>query len=205
MAKRKTAAAQSEAVNADESITQTPVPEETVIDSTDFDPAKLEAMPSGEPANDTNPAIAPTNGHAAAVRQRRSVEHSKLTVPAGDMLVHLLDKGDNEAGIGIRITFQDGAKGRPTEEEKSIIRRVIKGEGEERPSGFAWNKENNMWHKEIGADSPMSRSVAIRLDAESRVERLAEELREHQADPVGFAEMVQQRREQAAQVQTIPD
>jgi len=34
------------------------------------------------------------------------------------MLVHLLDKGDNEAGIGIRVEFPQDRKDRPTAEEK---------------------------------------------------------------------------------------
>jgi hypothetical protein len=34
------------------------------------------------------------------------------------MLVHILDKGDNEAGIGIRLGFPEGSKDHPTAEEK---------------------------------------------------------------------------------------
>ena len=163
-----------------------------------FDQAIAAQQAVSEPANET-----PANGHAAAVKQRRAVEHSKIAVPAGDLTVHLLDKGDNEAGIGIRVTMPEGRK--LTEEEKEIIRSNVKGEENGYPSGFAWNGQMGMWHKDIGGDSAPARAVAIRLDAESRVNRIADELRQHQADPVGFAEMVQQRREQAAQGAALPD
>jgi hypothetical protein len=68
-----------------------------------------------------------------------------------------------------------------------------------------------MWHKHIVrpgedvAEVPSSRPVAIRLDAERRVEKLAEALREHIADPVGYADMIRQQREQAANRERIPD
>jgi hypothetical protein len=62
-----------------------------------------------------------------------------------------------------------------------------------------------MWHKDIGADAHTAKAVAIRLDAESRVEKLAEALKQHQADPVGYAEMVQQQREEAKNAERIPD
>jgi hypothetical protein len=135
--------------------------------------------------------MAGPDGHAAGVRRRQ--EHSKLTIPAGDVLVHLLDKGDNLAGIGIRVEFPEGSQ-RPTEEEKEIIRRHI--QGEDGRGGFTWKSPIKLWHKSIVRqgenpdDVPPSRPVAIRLDAESRVQKLADALRQHQADPQAYADRV---------------
>jgi len=64
------------------------------------------------------------------------------------MKVQFIDKGDNRAGIGIRVVFPEGSKNRPTAEEKEIIRQHIKGaEGEN--TGFGWNGQVGMWHKQI--------------------------------------------------------
>jgi hypothetical protein len=171
-------------------------------DPMDFDPAKLEAQAAP-------PAEANGRSHAASVRKRQTQEHSKLTIPAGDMLVHLLDKADNAAGIGIRIEFPEGSKGRPTEEEKEIIRRHVMGEpGQE--SGFGWNRKLGMWHKDIVREGenpravPPNRAIAIRLDAERRVHNLADALRHHAADPAGYAARIEQERERAGQGQEIP-
>ena len=133
---------------------------------------------------------------------------STLGVPAGDLIVKLIDKGDNRAGIGIRIDTLDGRT--LSDEEKQVVREIVRGDGGDR-TGFEWRPEIRMWHKPIirqgehPADVPPSRPVAIRLDAENRVQALAEALRELQADPVGFADRVQQRREQAAEAGRIPD
>lgn len=150
----------------------------------------------------------PHHGFANAVSHRRNNLPSTLGIKAGDMQVQLIDKGNNMAGIGIRVVFPEDRK--PTEEEKAIIRHHVKGEGDER-TGFNYNGSLGMWHKDIArpgegpSDIPASRAVAIRLDAESRVEKLAEALRQHSADPVGFAESVRQRREEAANAERIPD
>jgi hypothetical protein len=143
------------------------------------------------------------NGHVEAIKKRTAQPHSKTTFPAGDMIVHLIDKGENEAGIGIRVEFPQGAKNRPNEEEKAIIRRHVKGE-EGQESGFAWKGDFGMWHKDIGRDSSPNRAVAIRLDAESRVQKLADALKHHAIDPSGYAERIQQEREHAPEGR-IPD
>ncbi len=169
--------------------------------------AAATAMPT---EHATPPAHTHHNGHAAAVKKRQSTPHVKLSVPAGDTVVHLLDKGDNTVGIGIRIAFPEGAKDRPTPEEKEIIRQHIKGEEGER-TGFNWDRQANAWIKPIvregehPQDIPTTRPVAIRLDAENRVAKLAEALKHHQADPVGYAEQVKAQREQAAQGRGLPD
>jgi len=62
-----------------------------------------------------------------------------------------------------------------------------------------------MWHKEIGIDSPPARSVAIRLDAESRVKKLADALKQYHHDPVGYAKQIQQERQLVNQGDRIPD
>ncbi|OWK42103.1 hypothetical protein FRUB_04181 [Fimbriiglobus ruber] len=129
---------------------------------------------------------------------------------AGDMKVRLVDKGDNAAGIGIRVEFPEGSTNRPTPDEKEVIRRHIKGEEGEQ-TGFNWNGSMGMWHKPIARpgehadDVPSARAIAIRLDAENRVESLAEALREHAADPLSYAQMVRRRREEAAEGQRVPD
>ena len=141
--------------------------------------------------------------HAARVNRLPST----LGVQAGDLIVKLIDKGDNRAGIGIRIDTLDGRT--LSDEEKQVVREIVRGDGGDR-TGFEWQPVIKMWHKPIlrsgehPADMPPSRPVAIRLDAENRVQALAEALRELQADPVGFADRVQQRREQVAEAGRIP-
>jgi hypothetical protein len=181
--------------------------------ATDFDPAQIEreSEQRAASAHIANPSSTPrpSNGHAASVGRRQHKLPSTLSVKAGDMQVQLIDRGSNQDGIGIRVVFPDDRK--PTEEEKAIIRAQVKGD-DDKPSGFTWmGGDIGMWHKHIvrdgehAADVPPSRPVAIRLDAESRVQKLAEALREHSADPVGYADMVKQRREQAAESSRIPD
>jgi hypothetical protein len=161
-------------------------------------------------AHIANPSSRPTTSHAETVGKRQSKLPPMLNIPAGDTLVQLIDKGDNQAGIGIRIAFLEGAKNRPTEEEKAIIRRHVKGE-EGEPTGFTWKRDLGMWHKPIVRpgenphEVPPSRPVAIRLDAERRVKDLADDLKQLQADPVGYAERLRLEREQAAQREPIPD
>jgi hypothetical protein len=68
-----------------------------------------------------------------------------------------------------------------------------------------------VWHKDILREGerpdevPPSRAVAIRLDAESRVKKLTAALAQHQFDPVGYAESVQQERQLASQGHGIPE
>ena len=156
------------------------------------------------PGHIANPSSKRRESHAAAVRKLPGT----LTVMAGDLAVRLIDAGDNGMGIGIRVEVPEGCK--LTEDEKAIIRRHVKGEDGEQ-TGFAWDDFNKMWHKAIVRQNefedqvPPSRPVAIRLDAENRVEKLAEALRQHSADPAGYAEMILQRREQAAEAGRIPD
>jgi hypothetical protein len=160
--------------------------------------------------SDPAQAAAPAKSRAATVTTKRNaVEHSKRRFPAGDLMVHYMDKADNSAGIGVMIEFPSNRK--PTDEEKEIIRRIMKGEGEQYPTDFNWRNDFGMWHKHFERpgedirDVPMNRIRAIRYDAEKRAGRLAEALLQHQADPIGYAEMVKQQRQQAAQGERIPD
>ena len=140
-----------------------------------------------------NPSSTRRDGHAAAVEWRRSDFPDKITIPAGDMKVQFIGKVDNRAGVGIRVVFHEGRKNCPTAEEKDIVCKYIKGEDGER-TGFTWNGQFGMWHPEIvrpGEDArnaAMTLTVAIRLDAESRVQELADALKHHQADAVGYSE-----------------
>ncbi|QEL14739.1 hypothetical protein [Limnoglobus roseus] len=151
-----------------------------------------------------NPSSKRRESHAAGVRKLPGT----LMVKAGDLAVRLIDAGDNRMGIGIKVDLPEGRT--LSDEEKQIIRRHVKGEDGEQ-TGFSWDNDNKMWLKQIvrqGEDPgsvPSTRPVAIRLDAESRVEKLADALRQHQADPVSYAESVRQRREQAAESGRIPD
>jgi len=152
-----------------------------------------------------NPSSKRRESHAASVARRLP---STLGVAAGDLVVKLVDKGDNSAGIGIRVELPNGRT--LTDAEKEIIRQHVKGGEGEQPSGFAWNGQVGMWAKPIvrqnedPRDVPSNRPVAIRLDAEARVERLAEALRHHSADPQSYAELVRQQREHAANADRVP-
>ncbi len=156
------------------------------------------------PGHIANPSSKRRESHVAAVRKLPGT----LTVMAGDLAVRLIDAGDNRMGIGIRVEAPEGRK--LTEDEIAIIRKHVKGEEGEQ-TGFTWDRDNQMWHKHIVRENefedqvPPSRPVAIRLDAERRVEQLAEALRQHSADPAGYVEMIRQRREQAAEAGRIPD
>lgn len=165
---------------------------------------------SGVILNPTSTRREPIGGHAAALTaKRKKVEHSCRQFPAGELVVHYMDKADNRAGIGIMVEFPDNRK--PTDEEKEVIRRIVKGEGEKYPTDFKWNNDFGMWHKSFERpgeelrDVPVNRIRAIRYDAEKRAERLADALRHHAQDPAGYAEMITQQREQAAQRDRIPD
>jgi hypothetical protein len=175
--------------------------EYTADPAPDFDAAQLErqAEERAASAHIANPSTT-RRGHAAAVRRTHDLP-DKLTVIAGDLKVQMIDRGSNEAGVGIRVEFPNGRK--PTPEELEIIRDHMRSENG-RP-GLNWDRHAGMWHAEIVRpgehpnEVPASRPVAVRLSVESRVQKLAEALREHQADPAGFAEQVRQRREQGSE------
>ena len=175
--------------------------------ATEFNPADLERQ-SEQRAHILNPSRTRRESHTEAVTRRQLGLPSKLSISAGDMRVQMIDAGKNEMGIGIRVVFPENRK--PTDEEKEIIRHYIKGEDGEH-SEFKWDANAAMWHKHIFRhgerpdDVPPSRPVAIRLDAESRVQKLADALREHSADPASYTDRVQQRRVHAAESDRIPD
>lgn len=175
--------------------------------------APLVSFPPSEtdlnPAEAQKPHIANPSSRPRPHNFANSVKKlpGTLGIRAGDLVVELVDFG-NAGGVGIRVIPNEGRM--LTDEEKNIIRTHVKGE-EGHPSGFSWQGKDKLWHKPIRRDGerlediPRARPVAIRLDAESRVEKLADALKQHAADPVGYAEQIKQQREQAAQSQHIPD
>jgi hypothetical protein len=174
-----------------------------------FNPAEFET-PADGPPKEAEPAAAPQpeqppahgqhTGHASKARPKAPRLPDTCIRSAGDLLVQLIDKGDNAAGIGIRVLAPEGRS--LTGEEKGIIRAHVRGDG---GTGFDWKQGLGMWHKPVGADAPAMKAVAIRLDAERRVAALAADLAEHHRDPQGFAARVRQGREQAAETDRIPD
>ena len=139
-----------------------------------------------------NPSSKRRESHAEGVRKLPG----KLLVKAGDFAVRMIDAGDNRMGIGIKVELPEGRK--LTSEEKDIIRKHVRGEGDEH-TGFHWDQDNKMWHKAIVKnfenpdEIPPTRAVAIRLDCESRVEKLAEALRQHQGKADGFVQAEEHR------------
>ena len=195
---------------------------DTSFDPEEFDP---EMKPNAVTINAAEAAgLPPADGFAAQNAPRPHIANPSskrreftasarklpgtLGVAAGELWVRLIDAGSNAAGIGIRVETPDGRT--LTDGEKDIVRRHVRGEDGEK-TGYSWDQDNRMWHKPIvragehPAAVPPVRAIAIRLDAESRVLKLAEALRDHAADPVGFAAREQQRREQAAEAERIPD
>jgi hypothetical protein len=142
-----------------------------------------------------NPSSVRRESHAESVSRRLP---DKLTITAGDLKVQLIDAGRNEMGIGIRVAVPEGR--RLSDDEKAIIRRLIKGEDGEH-TGFSWDAGAGIWLKpiirkgEFEDQVPPSRPVAIRLDAERRVQSLAEALRDYLSDSVGYSERIQQQRD----------
>lgn len=146
-----------------------------------------------EPGDDTPAEL--KNGHAA---KKEDTEHSKISIPVGDLVVHYLDKGSNKAGVGIFVEKPENRE--LTEAEKEAIRTEMHAKtvtGRESPQKWNGKIKPKMWHAEIGEDAHPAKAVAIRLDAESRTQNLAEALKHAQKDPEGYQKMVQQQREQA--------
>lgn len=139
-----------------------------------------------------NPSSKRRESHAEGVRKLPG----KLMVKAGDLAVRMIDAGDNRMGIGIKVEVPEGRT--LTHEEKDIIRKHVRGEEGEH-TGFRWDHDNRMWHKAIVQnfenpdEIPPTRPVAIRLDAESRVEKLAEALRQHHGKAEGFVQAEEHR------------
>lgn len=162
------------------------------------------------PGHIANPSATRREGHAAAVDKHK--RPSRVVVPVGGGISVVLNDYGNKYGIGIQVDLPEGRK--PAPEELEIIRTHVNND-----AGFHWDKPEHlrqdrevpkMWFKPIRhhgerlEDIPSARAVAIRLDAENRVHALADALKQHQADPVGYADRIRQEREQAPQ-DRIPD
>lgn len=83
--------------------------------------------------------------------------------------VEMIDDG-NAAGLGIQLSFDDPAE-RPSETVKQILK-----EGDDQRPGFGYRGDLKQWRKRIGADADPRTAVAIRLDAERRVEAIGDQM-----------------------------
>ena len=152
-----------------------------------------------------NPSATPRPHNFAQREEYKRPGRGRISVGNG-IEVSFIEHG-NKNGVGVQIDFPEGRK--PTPEELAIIHEHLPAD-----QGYRWEKPPHLahrpdvpkeWHKAIGEDAFDKKAVAIRLATESRAAALAEALKAHQADPVGYAEMVKQQREQAAESQRIPD
>ena len=117
--------------------------------------------------------VKPGDGDAAPVAEQ-SAPHptvKKIRDVIGrhfkDRHVELIDDG-NSGGIGIKLSYDDPAE-RPSEEIKQILK-----EGDDKRPGFTYNRDLRQWRKRIGRDADPRTAVAIRLDAERRVDAIGE-------------------------------
>ena len=121
----------------------------------------------------------------------------KLLIPVGDLKVQLIDSGRNIDGIGVRVVYPDGKE--PSDAEKEIIRKHMKSPNGDFPSGFKWEGQAGLWHKQIGRDAPPHVATAIRLDAERRVEAIANDLKQLHGIEYSHADAVEERKGQGAE------
>jgi hypothetical protein len=120
---------------------------------------------AARPADDSPPEPAQPTRTQRAVEKLRSVLGRYLPRKR----VELIDDF-NSGGVGIKLGFDDPAE-RPSDEVKQILR-----EGDDRRPGFAYQGDRKQWRKRIGADADPRAAVAIRLDAERRVEAVADRM-----------------------------
>jgi hypothetical protein len=86
-----------------------------------------------------------------------------------DRRVELIDDS-NVGGLGIKLTYDNPAE-RPSDEVKQILK-----EGDGQRPGFTYRGDLKQWRKRIGSDADPRTAVAIRLDAERRVEAIGEQM-----------------------------
>lgn len=86
-----------------------------------------------------------------------------------DRRVELIDDG-NAGGVGIKLSYDDPAD-RPSDAVKQILK-----EGDDKRPGFTYQGGRKLWHKRIGADADPRTAVAIRLDAERRVDAIGDQM-----------------------------
>jgi hypothetical protein len=115
-------------------------------------------------ANDNPPGPAPTRAQKA-VAKLRSVLGRYLPRKKVELIDDL-----NDGGLGIRLGFDDPAE-RPSEEVKQLLK-----EGDEQRPGFGYRGDLKQWRKRIGTDADPRAAVAIRLDAERRIEAVADRM-----------------------------
>jgi hypothetical protein len=86
-----------------------------------------------------------------------------------DRRVELIDDG-NAGGIGIKLSYDDPAE-RPSDEIKQILK-----EGDDKRPGFTYRGDLKQWRKRVGKDADPRTAVAIRLDAERRVDAIGDRM-----------------------------
>jgi hypothetical protein len=128
----------------------------------------------GAPAPDGQPQPADEQKEEAPGRQQSPQRAEKkprsvLGRYFKDRRVQLIDDG-NAGGVGIKLSYDDPAE-RPSDKVKEILK-----EGDEKRPGFTYQGARKLWHKRIGADADPRTAVAIRLDAERRVEAIGEQM-----------------------------
>jgi hypothetical protein len=128
------------------------------------------------PANDNPPDPAPSTRAQKAVAKLRSVLGRYLPRKRVELIDDL-----NAGGLGIKLSFDDPAE-RPSEEVKQLLK-----DGDDQRPGFGYRGDLKQWRKRIGTDADPRAAVAIRLDAERRVEAVA--------DRMGHEERVKAERE----------
>jgi hypothetical protein len=153
--------------------------------------------------NHADPATPRPHNFAQQEKYKRPAKRGISAGPG--VRVNVIEHG-NRNGVGIQIDFPEGRK--PTAEELAIIHEHLPAE-----EGYRWEKPPHLahkhdvpkeWHKAVGEDAHEKKAVAIRLSVESRAEALAVALNQHAVDPVGYAELVKQQRENASG-ERIPD
>jgi hypothetical protein len=127
----------------------------------DFPPREPEQVKSDERSTAQAEPAAPQ----PAVRKL----HSVLTRKFDDRRVELIDDG-NAGGLGIKLTYDD-----PNERPSEAVKQILK-EGDDQRPGYSYHRELKQWRKRIGRDADPRTAVAIRLDAERRVDAIGEQM-----------------------------
>src|SRR5438128_677924 len=128
----------------------------------------------GAPATDGQPQ--PADGQKGESPGRRQPPQSAEKKPRPvvgryfkDRRVELIDDG-NASGIGIKLSYDD-----PAERPSDAVKQILKGGDEKRP-GFMYRGDLKQWRKRVGSDTDPRTAVAIRLDAERRVEAVGDQM-----------------------------
>lgn len=150
-----------------------PLPEESKGDA--YEPPIVDAaatefnIPPSEADQDKPGDGGPAQAEQAAPQPTVKKVHGVYGRYLKDRRVVLIDDG-NAGGIGIQLSYDD-PKERPSEEVKQILK-----EGDDQRPGFTYRGDLKQWRKRIGHDADPRTAVAIRLDAERRVDAIGERM-----------------------------